>query len=251
MRLARIVFRNEILKEGLNPEHLEDLFAEIPKEVKVIGFAQDYCRNLLQVTLECDKFKEVRECDMLPELVPVFTEDEECEFDCDIDFSEVLEDGYEHGYDEGRAVFKHKGYYGSSEVVFDEVVDIERRLGWQTDMIDASRYYLNNGKLIIASTPRAGKNIFYKMWQESLEKDIHIPEYLGIDESEKGDWTEVREFYHKETNPFAEAMVKPLIEKTQELLTEENNCNHEMVSVQGIYKKHTYCKKCGKKESEL
>lgn len=99
-KLASIIFSREAVYRGISAEMMEDLMSELPKGTSIVNFAEDYCRNVMQITVTHDKFKEVNVGSILPEIVAKFTKDEDGEVDCELDFSEVLEEGYKVVCDE-------------------------------------------------------------------------------------------------------------------------------------------------------
>lgn len=138
-RLARIIFTRGLVATGcLKAGNLEDLFAELPEETKIINFAEDLCRDVMQITVEHGSFKEVDVGNEIPEIVAKFTKDADGVEHCEVDLSEVL---------------VTPRFYGTpaSTVIYDEYAD-----GLVEDIYRSisDSVIHGTGKLVIAGTPK-------------------------------------------------------------------------------------------------
>lgn len=93
-RIASIIFARQLMKQGIKACNMEDLMSELPEGTTIVGFGEDPCRNIMQINVSHEKFKEVSIGSIIPEIVAKFTVDEDGVEDCELDLSDVLEDGY-------------------------------------------------------------------------------------------------------------------------------------------------------------
>ena len=249
-RVASIIFTRKFMKEGVSAENMEDLFSELPEGTKVLGFGEDICRNVMQINVCHEHFKEVPVGSVLPEIIATFTVDEDGIEDCELDLSSVIEDGYVlRGYDivskeelRGLEVdnFYIDEWNGFTTAVYDEPAE-PLSIEMMQRAYDRLEGNCNKTPTLICSTPSSSTNELYDLWRKDLENNFGIPKTFLND----------RDADHLDSIRYSVPIFGNRQDESENPDTEEEVCQHNLVPYQGLFENYNYCEKCGKKESEL
>ena len=236
------------MKEGISAENMKDLFSELPEGTKVLGFGEDICRNIMQINVYHEHFKEVPVGSVLPEIVATFTVDEDGIEDCKLDLSGVIEEGYElRRYEilkksEGVVTSGWIDFHilDSNAAFYDEPAE-PLSIEMMQKAYDRLKGNCNKAPTLICSTPSSSTNKLYDMWRKDLENNFGIPEtFLNY-----------RDTDHLDSIRYSVPIFGTTQERSKKSDTIEEVCEHKLAPYQGLFENYNYYEKCGKKESEI
>ena len=266
-KLAKIVFSDELLSSGTVFQHnIEDLMHELPEETRIISINIDPMKHTSYMVIQNEIFKELREMEEIPEIIPKFykeyDEDGISAWDeCEIDLSGIIKESEENTPEDRVQFYMDEcgsldgKFIGSSSIIKSatgEMIVASTPSGdssWYDEFLDRYRSAVEHQAMFGSSymmlpeikTKQAAEPLTVEKLQEAKNLIDNVQDFTYT--SPEGSVYEVQGKVYKVNLD----ELKQMYPKTNEG-TSESICNHSWKPYNGLFESYHYCELCDQKK---